>query len=257
MVSSRSDSKQTRRQPEYFLIDRIPGSEIPHLLGRVVASRESPVDEYRPEDPRGALKGTHLEVVDQDFASLFWAEKNKAVTAKVCSILDVDVSRLAERQNEFAAKFIRTRLLPQHRDALKSLLDVHRSEVLSLLADNGGVGYMIVGIKSCLDGSTSNRISNGAKRSLAINLPTSDAIAAATHGIVTVGTAADVSVGVSRERATGADVTTTMVGEQVFALRYRRLALKKAFLSSKGAYVDYGQIERARFDAGVFDRSAA
>ena len=257
MWSKSPPSKETQRQPEYFLVDRLPGSEIPRLLGRVVASKESPTDEYRPEDPRAALKGKYLEVFDRDFASLFWADRNKTAESKICSILDINFSsKEQERQNQFAAKFIRTRILPQHRDALTALLEKNRTEITSLLVENGGVAYMVVGVKSCIDGRSNTRLSDSSNRSIAIDLPVSDAVAAATHGIVTVGQALDSGVEFSSGRSVGADVTTTMVGEQVFAVRYRRIVLKKTFLSSKGAYVDYGQIQRAHFDAGVFDKTA-
>lgn len=123
--------------------------------------------------------------------------------------------------------------------------------------ENGGVGWMVVGVKSCIDGSSGARIVDSGTRSVKVDLPVSTAVAAATHGTVTVGTAVDVSAGVGAGHSTGGDVTSTMVGEQVFAVRYRRLMLKKAFLSSKGAFVDYGQIERAHFDSGVFDRAKA
>ena len=34
------------------------------------------------------------------------------------------------------AKFVRTRILPQHRDVLEVLLNPHRPEILKLLGDN-------------------------------------------------------------------------------------------------------------------------
>ena len=53
------------------------------------------------------------------------------------------------------AKFVRTRILPQHRDVLEVLLNHHRPEILKLLGGNKKMGYLVVGIKSALDGHQS------------------------------------------------------------------------------------------------------
>lgn len=247
-------SRQTKiRQPEYILIDRLPGTEIPLLLGRVVASVDSPMDEYRPEDPRPALQGRHLEVWDQNFDSQFSRTKNADASTKVTEILGFNHENMKTSEEDRKAKFVRTRSLPQHRDALAALMDRFRTPILQLLGENKGTAFMIVGIKSCVDGTQGARKQIAKKRALLMGLPTSTIITAASHGIISTSENLDVQFGVSQDQAWSVEATSDMVGEQVFAIRYRRLTMKKAFLSDKGKYVSYGDVEKARFDGGVFD----
>ena len=70
------------------------------------------------------------------------------------------------------AKFVRTRILPQHRDVLEALLNHHHPEILKLLRDNKKTGYLVVGIKSALDGHQSRRGHQSSKKRLRLNVPT-------------------------------------------------------------------------------------
>lgn len=247
---SLQDSK--KRHPEYLVIDKLPGSEIPFLLGRIVANPRSATDEYKPEDPRTALNGKYLKLFDKDFSNLFSTSSNEKAKASVSKILGFDIEKKSSTTTKQTAKFIRTRILPQHRDMFKALLDHHRAEILNLLADNKKTGYMIVNIKSALNGQQSRKGHQGSKKRLRLNVSTGAAVNAISHGTVAIGDNADVNVDAGIENAWTGSSRSTLIGEQVFAIRYRRITLRTAFLSEKGRIVKLGDAGWTRDDEGVF-----
>ena len=247
--------------PEYHLVDRLPGSTIPFLLGRIVANTRSPSDEYAPEDPRPALnvgggdERPYLELYDEDFSTLFSAQRNSGAEARACRLLNIDFDQSAQATQSRVARVVRTRSLPQHREALASLLEHHRTAILRLLGDNGGTGHLIVGVKSCIDGSHGSSLGRTSTRKVELTLPTGLVVDAASHGVVQIGQVADISTGVESSRGWNAHQAGEMVGEQVFAIRYRKLTLKIPFLSKKGKYVQYGKVEHAQFLGGVYGQT--
>ncbi len=247
-----SSQDSYRRHPEYLIIDKLPGSEIPLLLGRIVANPRSVTDDYRPEDPRPALNGKYLELFDKDFSTLFSASTNEKAKASVSRVLGFDVNKEDSTSTRQTAKFVRTRILPQHRDVLEALLEHHRPAVLKLLGDNRKTGYMIVGIKSALDGQQSRKRHSGSKKRLRLNLPTGAVVNAASHGTVDIGDNADLIIDAGVENAWSGSSKSNLVGEQVFAVRYRRITLRTAFLSEKVKDVKLGDAVWTRGDDGVF-----
>ena len=63
------------------------------------------------------------------------------------------------------------------------------------------MGYLVVGIKSALDGHQSREGHQGSKRRLRLNVPTKAVMNAVSHGAVNIGNAADVNVGAGIENA--------------------------------------------------------
>ena len=149
------------------------------------------------------------------------------------------------------SKFVRTRSLPQHRDVLEALLIHHRPEFLKLLGDNKKMGYLVVGIKSALKGHQSRKGHQGSKRHLRLNVPTGAVMNAVSHGAVNIGDGADVNVGAGIENSWSSSSKSALVGEQVFAIRYRRITLRTAFLS-EDKDVKLGDAVWTRADEGVF-----
>lgn len=252
MFSKKASSSTGVSQPTYLLTDRLPNSEIPLLLGRIVADVASPTDEYIPEDPRLALHSKTLEIIDTDFSTLFAGSKKNSIESKIGQILGISAKDGHDSQNRLQSKFVRTRTLPQHREAIKALLERFRPQILQLLKDNGGVAYMVVGVKSALDAEHATERQFGNRTALAIGLPTAAIVTAASHGVVNLGQAADVDVNSSRARGRGFESAATMEGEQVFAIRYRLLKLKKYFLGTREPDVDYGGVKHGTVEAAVY-----
>lgn len=247
-----SKKESSSAQPTYILTDRLPSSEIPLLLGRVVADFASPTDEYIPEDPRLALNSKTLEIIDTDFSTLFAGSKNNSIESKLGQILGVSAEDGHDGQNRLQSKFVRTRTLPQHREALKALLKNFRPQILQLLKDNGGVAYMVVGVKSALDAEHGTERQFGNRTALAIGVPTGAIVTAASHGIINLGQTADVDVNSSRARGRAFGTAATMEGEQVFAIRYRLVKLKKHFLGAQEPDIDYGNVKQGTVEASVY-----
>ena len=149
------------------------------------------------------------------------------------------------------AKFVRTRILPQHCDLLEALLEHHRPEVLKLLGDNKKIGYLVVGIKSALEGHQSRKGHQDSKKRLRLNVPTRAVMNSVSHGAVDIGDAADVNVGAGIENDWSSSSKSALVGEEVFAISYRRITLRTAFLS-EDKDVKLGDAVWTRADEGVF-----
>ena len=254
MFSGKASSSAGTTQPTYILTDRLPSSEIPLLLGRVVANFASPTDEYIPEDPRLALNSKTLEIIDTDFSTLFAGSKNKSIESKVSQILGISAENGHNSQISLQSKLVRTRTLTQHREALRALLERFRSQIVQLLKDNGGVAYMVVGIKSALDADHAIERRFGNRTALTIGLPTGAIVTAASHGTVNLGQSADINVDSCRERDQAFESAATMDGEQVFAIRYRLLKLKKYFLGRQEPDVDYGNVKRVALLLGIYTK---
>ncbi|KAH7459113.1 hypothetical protein FOMA001_g20244 [Fusarium oxysporum f. sp. matthiolae] len=242
---------KTTELPSYILTEaRIPADEGDRLLGRIVADFNNPTDEYRPQDPRPALMlgPKVLEIIDTEFSSLLSVERNKVAQAKVGLILKVDFDKLAKEESSLKSSFVRSRFLPQHRDAFEALMQQHGDEVLKLLRDNKGKGYMVVGYKSCVNGQMGKTREYADGKKVDINIPTGAAVTAATHGAVNLGNQADVGVGLGSQDKQSSSTTATMVGEQIFAVRYRIITLVKG---TKGES-DFGDVQRVSREHGVF-----
>jgi hypothetical protein len=241
-----------QERPSYVLTDRLPASVGDALLGRIVADFLSPLDEYKPEDPRPALIAGTLEIVDTDFSSLFSVSRNKLAAAKISQILHIDVESLLKNESSIKSSYVRTRTLPQHREVLAALLKKHATDIIKLLRDNKGKAYMAVGFKSCVDGEIGKARLYTNKKSVRIEAPVGAMVSAVSQGTVNLGDQANVGLDVQRSREEQLTTRATMVGEQIFAVRYRALSLSKR---AGGPEADYGDILRVKFENGVYSYS--
>jgi hypothetical protein len=107
-------------------------------------------------------------------------------------------------------------------------------------------------LKSALDAQHVLRREFSSSTAVKIGVPTDAIIAAASHGTVNLGESVNVDVNADRGRSMAIETAGKTDGEQVFAVRYRVLTLKKPFLSKQGAYVDYGSVKQVGFEDGVY-----
>jgi hypothetical protein len=241
--------------PTYILTsERLPGALGDVLLGRIVAKVQNPTDEYRPEDPRPALQSEYLEVMDTEFKSLFSAQENHTAKLRVGQLLGVDIEKLISDERQVDSPCVRTKFLPQHRDAMKALLGKHRGEIEQLMSDNDGKVYMVVGYKAAVEGRFKDARKYTSRKKIRIEVPTGAMVAAATHGTVNLGKAADIGAEAGSETTDSNAQSSQADGEQIFAIRYRELIGKKLgfFSSQKGLKVDYGDVPRVVYEDGVF-----
>lgn len=202
--------------PQYVLVDRLPSSVGPRLLGRIVLDIQSPTDYYRPEDPSRDLVNETLEIVDSNFSTLFSINRNSAVEAKIGQIVGVAVDDGRSAEKKFEGRIVRTRFLTQHKDALKKLLEVRRAEIVELLSDaKKGRGYMIVGIKTAADASVSAKQASHRTTKIGVEFPVNQASAAASHGALQTA-AANPQAKMDFTNDASVATSTHMDGEQIF-----------------------------------------
>jgi len=258
-ISGRKAVKSDDR-PSFVLTDRLPADTGEKLLGRVVADPRSPVDEYVPRatDTRFAMKGQVYEVADSNFSSLFSVEKNKQAQTKIGQVVGLDLEKLTKDEHSLKTAFVRTRIMEQHKDALKALLGSGMTpEITTLIRDNkgsnAGKGYMVVGYKSCVDAETSKDKQFHQNTNVKIDVPTDTIVTAATHGAISLGEGANIGQTLNKSEDVNASMTSTSVGEQVFAIKYRLLTLRKLNKRDAGQQsVDFGDIVRIKFENGVY-----
>ncbi len=216
------------KNPSFVLTDRLPAKEVaPRLLGRIVADIFHPTHYYRPDDPRPSLTMERIEIVDTHVSSVLSMVKNDVVKAKVGDLLEISVNSDSTSKYNMKSKWVKTETLTQHPDALKNLLKDHRESIQELLERNGDKGYMIVGIKTCLEPSVQTDEESSKDVGTEMRLPTAAIIAAASHGALQAPEKMDVSGELQYSRSGTARTGYQGVGEQVFAIQYRKVTLKK------------------------------
>lgn len=244
--------------PSYALLEnRLDGSEIDTLLGRIVVDFRNPLDGYRPDDPRKALLQKPMEIIDTEFSSLFSVSKNKTAAGKIGSILNVDFNKLTEEGHRLKSSFVRTRILPQHRDALDALLTNYGPEIIKLMQskDAKGKAYMAVGLKSCVNGEMGKERKYEKVTKVEIAMPTDTIVTAASHGIINPGPQFNVEAKKGQGNKEEASTSARMRGEQIFAVRYRILTLEKTKNKDKQMteeHAEYGDVLRVQYENGVF-----
>jgi len=325
------------KKPVYVLIDRIPASVGPSLLGRIVVDIEHPTDNYRPKKPLEvgqiqppssassisspekeqagslrssensasksnqsssgltgqtedkpdivrdskaqevtpantdevpsredwpesakndaakvieAIKNEEVQVEDSAFSFLFSQNNNFKVQTKLGQILGVTVENGKTMEVGITSKFVRTRNLTQHYDTLKALLAHHRQDILNLapLAKRKKL-YMVVGFKAAVDADVHKSFGEKQSISLQMAFPARAAVQAASHGTVDLGDAVDGKVEAEGGREKNMNTSAKMLGEQIFAIRYRILELN---LKSETEPMKHGQIVRVKHDEGVY-----
>ena len=242
-----------QNQPQFVLTDCYPVDGVgEELLGRVVANYSSPLDDYCPSDPRPALGALarKTETIDTNFSSLLSVERNKTVAAKIGHILNIDIEKQENEKSNVISKIVRTRRLEQHFVCFQALLKKHEKEVVDLTRRAGGVAYMVVGFKSCLDGFMGKGREVARNHTAEVTAPVGLLSTAASHGVVNIGDTFDSTVGHASQASQTASTQATMVGERIFAVRYRVLTLRKNAIRFQEK--DFGHVLRAEPQHGVY-----
>ena len=248
--------KQKKAEPDlpsYVLLEtNIPGEQGSKLLGRIVEDYRNPTDGYRPEDPQPALaKGPGvLQIIDTEFESLLSVEKNKTAQAKVGQILKIDFEKLKSEEHSLKSAFVRTRSLPQHFDAFKALLKIHANDIMQLMQRKDGKAYMVVAYKSCVNGQAGQERQYSKQQQVKIDVPVDTIASAASHGTFNLGDKANLSLQLGKKEGEKASTSATGVGEQIFAVRYRTLALRRR--QQELGEPQFGDVLRVSYANGVF-----
>jgi hypothetical protein len=215
--------------PFVLLVQKLPADTLAlKLIGRIVEDVRQPTNGYRPEDPRPLLDTTPIEVTDTDASVYQNSIKNTTVKAQLGQLFGVAAQGSKTDGTQLSGKTIVTRLLPQHRDAYDAIYAAHGRDIEKLLKLNGGVGYMIVGLKTILDGSVDFSRSHEQGLSGETSAPVGAVLAATTQGVgAFLGNSVDPSIGGGKVVAAEWAARHQMMGERVFAIQYRVVSLEK------------------------------
>ena len=199
-----------------------------------------------------SLGGEEIEIVDEGFESLFSVTKNHTAQLKVGQIVGVDFAQGQSRSVTVKSKYVRTRTLTQHPDVLDALLKDYREEILYLLRkQKNGRAYMIVGLKTAVGGELKSNAKIHTKTTVAVALPVGPITLAASHGTVNLSDEADPQGVIGKDHEATRFTSFGMVGEQIFAIRYRLISLKRP-RRSEDAQVNYGEVLRVPEADGVY-----
>ncbi|RAK86076.1 hypothetical protein BO79DRAFT_220089 [Aspergillus costaricaensis CBS 115574] len=246
----------SRSKPTFALIDRLPAEHHASVfLGRIVSDIFHPLHEYCPEDPRAALQHTPIDVADTSVSAILTASHSAALRAKLEGIFGLTKSQSSSTGKQIAGDMVITRSLPQHRKSFVAVVGAHLDEIIKLLENNGGKGYMVVGLKTCRDAEIGTSRTSKRKSDVEVSVPAGQIASIASHGAVDPALVPNPTVGWSREVSADWLGRNTAEGEQIFALQYREIGLKKHFFSSKPSTARYKMLKMVDWGEGVYGES--
>jgi hypothetical protein len=246
----------TDSRPSFILLESpLPAEKCgDKLLGRVVTDMKNPTHDYKPETPSEYLKSYCLEIVDADWNS--FAERNSAVRGALAfgKIVGLSGNASSNEADERKGAFVRTRTLTQHTDTKKTLMaSEHAEDVLTLLEENESIGYLAVGYKSILNGSHEMTFRRNTTFTIRAALPVAEATQGVTEGVIRLpADAIDPSANLEVVNSSINRSAASAVGEQIFAVQYRRLELTSTWYGRKKKEAEIGPVERVKFPAAVF-----
>jgi len=253
-------SLATAERPPYVLLsDRLPQSTTSKLLGRIVADPLFPRDEFVPDNPLFSLREPPLEVTDSNVGLTFDANRDQNVQAKLYKLFQMEAARGAHNEAEFSSKRVITRTLEQHRKAWHDIYAKHRAEILQMLATKQckGTAYMVVAIKSFIDAEVEYKRGNQNTVVLRTELPVAETVAALGGGMPVIQQNANPTIVVERSFKADWLQKNTADGEQVFAIRYRIIKMKRAgslISRSREQMAEYGGVHRVDWGHGVMGK---
>ncbi|KAH7240342.1 uncharacterized protein BKA55DRAFT_118915 [Fusarium redolens] len=243
-------------KPTFALIDRLPASHHASVfLGRIVGDIFHPLHDYCPEDPRTALQHLPVEVADTSVSTILAASHSTAVRAVLDRIFRLTNSKSSSTGKQIVSDRVITYTLPQHRKSFAAIVGAHHGKILELLENNGGKGYMVVGLKTCQDAEIEVTRDQDRKSDVEMSVPAGQIASIASQGAVNPASVPNPTVGRSSEVSANWGTKFTAKGEQIFALQYRKITLKKHFFSKKPSTAGLGQIKILDWGEGVYGES--
>ena len=280
MFSQRAKSKtqapmQYRNFPTWALLlhGNLPPASIAHmLLGRVVADFEQPTLQGVPKLSEDLLhiknSNQHpkaLEVIDEDGNIFLNAVKDKNVELELGRLLDLNSQDAEARAQKLESKKIITITLQQAWDIFDDIKKDHEADLVRLVKNTEEeVGFMIVGLKICIDADIAEVRAEWDKFKTAVNIPAGQVAAEAVGsaaGAPGVGSAIASDGGNIGGRKSTTELqqfvaTSKILGKRIFAVQYLQVRPKNKWsllppLRSTQS-VELGFRVQVPLDKGVF-----
>ncbi|OJZ79712.1 hypothetical protein ASPFODRAFT_38521 [Aspergillus luchuensis CBS 106.47] len=205
----------------------LDGSEAPLLLGRIVVNVDDMLQGYVPHDPREVLKSLPelepMEVVDTDVETFIATTANNEAQARLTEIFGISGATNQQHGRHFKARTVIRRMLKQHDKVFSALMTAHEREIVELLENQPKKrGYMIVGLKTCVNAeiSSSDQSSNEAGGGLKVSLQEAAMAFGAPPLPINL---ANLSAAVNRANSQSLLSRFVATGERVFSVRVREV----------------------------------
>lgn len=253
MPSSRRKSTWAILSPSKLL----PGSKALDLLGCVVADINNPTDYYRPKNIQATLQSLHsaITVEEEDVEIVLSSLYSAGVGLRLTQILKGGREQTDDSSSALQAHTVVTRYLEQHPDVVKTLDENHRAEILELLATKQGRkgrGFLVVGVKTCLDAKLVDVGRLSKSQDAGIEVPV-DVILAAS-GVAIPGAGMVLNTGIEGHRAQVKSALTkhTVKGERVFAIQYAQVMRHQDWLHFSEPTLKHGGLQEIPVDRAMY-----
>jgi hypothetical protein len=249
-------------KPSFVLLSqKLPAETlVPKLIGRIVENVKQPTNGYRPEDPQTHLTHEPIQVTDTDASVYRKSVSDGVAQAQLGQLFGLSAISSETDIAKLEGKTIVTRLLPQHRDAYDAIYAAHKESINKLLKLNGGVGHMIVGLKTICDGTIKIVHEHEERVDGNLKVPAGMIATAASHGTVNLDDTVDPSLSAAKSVTAKWVARNQIVGEQVFAIQYREVVLMKQgglWKPKKGKVAELKAIHVVEFHDGVYGEDQA
>ncbi|KAJ3534543.1 hypothetical protein NM208_g7497 [Fusarium decemcellulare] len=222
----------TRRKPGPTWGLLLPGSildgkEAPLLLGRIVANVDDLLQDFVPDNPQlviNSIPGLEaMKVVDNDVETFIATTDSKDAKLRLTQIFGMSGENTQQSSGHVKARTVITRLLRQHDKVFTALMKAHKDEIVQLLRKQPTQrGYMIVGVKTCINAQMSSSDQSSSDAGITFELPLQEA--AMAFGVPPLPlNLANPSIQVTRDNSRELLSRFMAVGERVFSVRVREI----------------------------------
>jgi hypothetical protein len=217
-------------KPTFVLLRaRLPAKDAKKLLGRFVTHPTRPLDNSEPKNPLSIIKTAPVVIEEKSASVEISAVKEAAAQAKVQKLIDLQGHGNHSTDTSINNTSVKTYRLQDHYKAFdKLMLDVELKTTLEgtngLMSRSSGKLYMVVGIKTCSEGTnfkTNNKGGLGFESK--VTIPLSEAFG---NGPL-LSTNPEIGMSSRSDHSNAAGFET--VGEQVFAVEYKKVKQKNIF----------------------------
>lgn len=248
--------RENRNDPSFVLLETaLPADRVSSfLLGIVARDMANPTHEFRPRTPDVVNREYVFEIEDSDYSTFLQDNKQRTLETNLGHLFGVSSENVTESSEGITSTFVRTRALIQHRDTKDALLkSSHRAEIIDLLQHNQGKGYLAVAFKTSVSGQRSKRFESKKRVTMSLEAPVGTAVTGISHGTMNLPAGSvDPKLVFKDDSGHTIEASSKQVKEQIFAVQYRVLALKRRWNRKHEDSVETGQIMRLRYGSAVF-----
>lgn len=212
------------------------GSEAPRLLGRIVANVDDLLQDYVPENPQDVISSVPdlepMEVVDNDVETFISATEGEEAQVRLAQIFGVTKGSSQQHSSRFKAQTVITRVLRQHDKVFTALMKTHNKDIIELLKKQSTQrGYLIVGLKTCVDAEICSSAQSSGKGGITLEVPLQEAAIAFGAPPLPINLV-NPSITVNRENSRDLLSRFVASGERIFSVRVREIKFH-GFLSKQ------------------------